>query len=179
MPIVTVPNKVLISKARPVKDFGPKLQKLVADMIETLEACVDPVGVGLAAPQVGVGQRIFIAKPTPKSKPQVFINPEIVSIDPDFKAKDPNLVADENAEALEGCLSIPRIWSPVTRPQKVMLSWQDVKGRPHQKEFFGFEAVILQHEIDHLEGVLFTRRASEQKSPLYEERGKKLHEMKI
>jgi peptide deformylase len=70
---------------------------------------VDPVGVGLAAPQVGVGQRLFVIKPTPKSKPQVFINPEIISIDTNVKIEDEKLANDENSEALEGCLSIPRI----------------------------------------------------------------------
>jgi peptide deformylase len=179
LPIVTVPHKVLSQKARSVKDFGPKLKKLTEDMIETLESCVDPIGVGLAAPQVGVGQRIFIVKPTPKSKCQVFVNPEILSIDSEHKEDDPKSVDIDNAEALEGCLSIPRIWSPVTRPQKVVMAWQDTKGKNHQKEFTGFEAVIMQHEVDHLDGILFTRRATEQKSPLYEEKGKKLYEMKI
>lgn len=178
LPIVVVPQKVLVSKSKPVKTFGPNLQKLISDMSDTLTSCVDPVGVGLAAPQVGVNLRIFITRPNPKNKIRVFINPEILSIDPDHVVATPNPDEAQN-EAFEGCLSIPRIWSPVSRPQKVTLVWQDIKGRNHQKEFEGFDAIIIQHEVDHLNGILFTRRASEQNATVYEERNKKLYEMKI
>ena len=176
LPIVTVPDKVLMRKARIVTDFGPKLKKLIADMTETLEACVDPMGVGLAAPQVGVSKRIFIIKPTPKSKTQAFINPEIRLIDHDSTAAS---ATDADQEALEGCLSIPRIWSHVHRQQKITVSWQDERGSHHEKTLNGFDAVIVQHEVDHLDGCLFTRRAAEQQSPLYEEKNKKLYEIKI
>ncbi len=178
LPIVTVPQKVLISKSKLVKSFGPNLQKLVADMSDTLISCIDPIGVGLAAPQVGVNLRVFISRPNPNNKIKIFINPEILSIDPDHVVETPNPNEDQN-EAFEGCLSIPRIWSPVSRPQKITISWQDIKGKSHQKEFEGFDAVIIQHEVDHLDGILFTRRASEQNAIVYEEKNKKLYEMKI
>lgn len=176
MKIITIPEKVLLQKAKPVKVFDTKLRKIVNDMKVALNACTDPIGVGLAAPQVGLPLRIFLIKPTAKSEIQVFINPEVVSVDNTRPAKNKQEADDE---PLEGCLSIPKIWGPVERAYKITLSWSDVKGKRYTKVFEGFEAVIIQHEYDHLDGVLFTHRSAEQKAILYEEKGKKLYEMTL
>jgi peptide deformylase len=175
MKIVLVPEKVLLKKAKIVTEFGMKLAKQVEDMKKTLDACVDPVGVGLAAPQVGLSECIFLMKPTPKSFIQVFINPEIVSA----KTTQSKTVKknDDEGEPLEGCLSIPRIWGPIQRASEVKLRWVDIHGKQYEKTFTGFEAAIIQHEVDHLNGILFTHRLAEQKAPIYEERDKKLHEL--
>lgn len=175
MKIVVVPEKVLLKKARRVTEFGSKLAKTVEDMKKTLEACVDPIGVGLAAPQVGLSLRLFLMKPTPKSFVQVFVNPEIVSSN--IKKTPKTKSKDEEGEPLEGCLSIPRIWGPIKRAYSVNLRWHDIHGKSYEKVFTGFEAAIVQHEIDHLNGILFTQRLAEQKAPIYEERDKKLHEL--
>lgn len=176
MKIVTVPDKVLTQKAKPVASFGPKLHKTVQDMKKTLLACVDPIGVGLAAPQVGLSLRIFIMLPTRESTPQVFVNPVILKLDHTHK---PSKKQSENQESFEGCLSIPRIWGPVRRPQKLTLQWADIAGETHVADFTGFEAVIIQHEIDHLNGVLFTHHCTTQHAPLYEEKEGKFHEIKL
>jgi len=176
MKIVLVPEKVLLKKAKSVTDFSPKLANIVEDMKKTLNACVDPVGVGLAAPQVGLSLRIFLMKPTTESPIGVFINPEILSTSAakPQKAQDEE---DDDSEPLEGCLSIPRIWGPIQRATEVNVRWKDMHGKSHEQVFKGFEAAIVQHEVDHLNGILFTHRLAEQKAPIYEERNKKLHEL--
>lgn len=176
MKIVLVPEKVLLKKAKPVVHFGPKLIKTVEDMKKTLNACVDPVGVGLAAPQVGISLRIFLMKPTVDGPIHVFINPEITST-AKIKSKTAVETGDDDSEPLEGCLSIPRIWGPINRAPSVNLQWVDVHGKAHKDIFSGFDAAIVQHEVDHLNGILFTHRLAEQKAPIYEERNKKLHEL--
>jgi peptide deformylase len=169
--IIQVPHKVLTTPTGEIKKIDDKIRKLVYDMEETLVAQVDPQGVGLAAPQVGVNLSLFIMKPSLKAETEVCINPHILKIE-DRKSR-----MDENKK-LEGCLSIPRIWGPVKRPQKVLLEYQDLTGEKHLRWFTGFKATIVQHEVDHLQGVLFTRRALEQKTVLYEEKNGELEKMK-
>ncbi len=170
--LVTVPNTILNKPSRKVDTFNKQLVKIVKEMEETLNAQVDPQGVGLAAPQVGLDMAIFIMKPTPRAATEICINPVILQTS---KPQTPKPTADEDDEKpLEGCLSIPRIWSPVQRPRRVQLEYQDIHGEKKQVWFTGFKAVIVQHEVDHLDGVLFTQRALEQKSQLYEEKNGKL-----
>lgn len=163
--IVSVPNKVLTTPVKPVTKFDSALKKLILQMEETLIAQVDPEGVGLAAPQVGVNLSLFIMRKSPNSDTEVFINPKILEVDqePAPKKKDKNV-------QLEGCLSIPRIWSPIDRPQKIHIEYQTIDGEKKDIWLKGLKAVIVQHEIDHLNGILFTQRAVEQSMPLYEEK---------
>jgi len=164
--IVTVPNKILFSPTQPVKKIDEKIKTLVAEMEETLLSQKDPKGVGLAANQVGVSLSIFIIKPTEKSKIKVFINPKIlqtIPYNPPLKKKERKKVK------LEGCLSIPKIWGPVKRKDRVFLKYQDITGKEYLKWFSGFEAIIIQHEMDHLQGVVFTQRSIEQGKKLYKE----------
>ncbi|MCS6956546.1 MAG: peptide deformylase [Patescibacteria group bacterium] len=174
--IITVPNSILSSPTKPVIDFDKKLEKIIEEMKITLEAQTDPPGVGLAANQVGINLSLFIIKPTKKSKIKIFINPKIIKIE-SLKIKKSK--KEEKHLKLEGCLSVPRIWGPIKRAQKILLEYQDIKGKKQIKWFSGFEAVIIQHEVDHLNGILFTQRSLEQNQKLYKEKNNKLEEIKI
>ena len=148
-------------------------------MEEILIKQKDPLGVGLAAPQVGVGLQLFLVKSKPESKTEVFINPDVLKMEKKRATykntnKKARAIAKKEKNALEGCLSIPRIWAPVRRSSRVLLKYTDIEGKQKEKWFSGLKAVIVQHEMDHLEGVLFTQRALEQKAKLYEEKEEKL-----
>ena len=162
--IVQAPNKVLSAPVKAVKKIDKRTLAIIKEMKATLEAQTDPPGVGLSANQVGIPLAISIIKPTEKSKILTFINPKIIEKEPikkDKKKKKP--------VALEGCLSIKRIWGTVKRSPKIRLQYQDEKGNSHNKVFKGLLATIIQHEVDHLNGILFTQRAIAQKNTLYQE----------
>ncbi|NTU47242.1 peptide deformylase [Candidatus Roizmanbacteria bacterium] len=163
--IVNVPNPVLTTPTKKIEVFDASLKKLVKEMEKTLDAQVDPQGVGLAATQIGQGISLFIMKPTEDSPIEAIVNPEILKIEEGKISEAPK----KKKSQLEGCLSIPRIWSTVHRPRRVFLAFQDLEGKKQQKWFTGFKAVIVQHEVDHLNGILFTQRAIEQQSQLYKE----------
>lgn len=174
-PIVHVPHSVLTTPAQSVTSFDNKLVKLIQDMKTTLRATVNPKGVGLAATQVGVGLRIFLTRPSEKSKIRVFINPEIIQ-----KSDTLTDGVPERGNKLEGCLSIPNFWGKVRRASSLTLRYQDETGVVRQEEFSGFLATIVQHETDHINGILFTQRVLEQKEQLFQitedEEGKEVFE---
>lgn len=174
--IVNVPNTVLTTPVKPVKKIDSTIKKLVKEMEKTLKAQVDPQGVGLAAPQVGVSIALFIMQPSPEENVEVMINPKIKHSETVAKQKEED---EKEHEQLEGCLSIPRIWSPIRRHDKVLLEYQDIEGDTLTKEFDGFEATIVQHEMDHLNGILFTQRAVEQNQDLFEEKKGKLKKIDV
>lgn len=164
--IVTAPNQVLVEPAKKIEKIDKSILNLIEEIKKTLLMAKDPEGVGLAAPQIGKPFRIFIAKPMPKSPIGVFINPVINSISSELtplkrpkKSKAPN--------RLEGCLSLPNIWGTVLRNPELTLSYLDEKGNSRKRKFKGFMATIIQHEMDHLNGVLFPKRVLEQKGKLY------------
>lgn len=182
--IVIAPNPVLSDIAKPVARVNSGVQEMVEEMKKTLAHTTDPKGVGLAAPQVGKSVRIFIAKPTDKSEVMVFINPQIVnqSSEENYIKRPASTPASQRGEQggpkkdmsgkaadkkLEGCLSIPTIWGPVLRSSSVTVSYLDEHGKSHRKKFGNFMATIVQHEIDHLDGILFPKRVLEQKGILY------------
>ncbi|MBF8249755.1 MAG: peptide deformylase, peptide deformylase [Candidatus Levybacteria bacterium] len=166
--IVTAPNPALSNIAKPVLRIDVSVVKIVEEMKKTLAATTDPKGVGLAAPQIGKSLRIFIAKPTDESKILVFINPEIIerSSKVDY-VKRPKKAGKKSSKKLEGCLSLPNIWGPVLRASSLTLSYLDEQGKHHEQKFADFLATIVQHEMDHLDGVLFPKRVLEQKGILY------------
>ncbi len=174
MKLVHTPHDVLTIPAQPVTAFNSSLKKTLQEMTRTLIAHKNPEGVGLAAPQVGLSLRIFVMKPSKKVGVSTFINPEIVQID-SLDTKD----ISEDKNHFEGCLSIPLLWGPVHRSPVLTLAWQDENGKHHKQEFSGFEATIIQHEVDHLDGVLFTQRIVEQGGTLYKEVGDELEEYEI
>lgn len=149
--IVTTPDPVLRRKAHKITTFDKDLQTLIDNMIETMR--VAP-GVGLAAPQVGVSERLIVIEygddedETLPKKLYVVVNPEIVS------------ASEETVEGVEACLSIPRLVGDVDRYEALVIKGINRHGKPIKIKADGWLARIFQHEIDHLEGVLFTDRAS-------------------
>jgi peptide deformylase len=182
LPVVQAPDEVLSAKAKSVVLKNGKVDEetlhLIEDMKETLVAQTDPEGIGLAAPQVGKSVQIFIVKPDEDAPFDIFINPQITL------SKEKEIVKRKNKskerEKLEGCLSLKVIWGTVKRAKKVHASWIDENGVEHKATFSGFYATILQHEFDHLQGILFPRRVLEQKGQLYkshkDEEGKDVFE---
>ena len=162
LPILEVPDPALKQISKPVEVFDEALKALVADMFETM---YDAPGIGLAAVQVGVPIRLVVidlqerdedAAPEKcgddgcghdhhpvKKTPRVFINPVITN------------PAEEISVYSEGCLSVPDIYADVERPAAVTLRWQDMDGNPHEEAMDGIMATCIQHEMDHLEGILF------------------------
>lgn len=170
--IIIAPNDVLGKTAEPLdfKNKDKSLSLILKQMEEALLLASDPKGVGLAAPQIGKSLAIFITKPTEKSKISAFINPKILA------PSNQQLATSQQREArskkrrvrkLEGCLSLPTIWGEVLRSPSVTIEFQTPNGKKQTKEFSGFMATIIQHEMDHLEGILFPRRVLEQKGKLY------------
>jgi peptide deformylase len=154
--IVTLPDPVLRRKARTVTEFDKKLQALVDDMIETMR---DAPGVGLAAPQVGVSERVIVveyyvneeaeqAEDEAKKKVWAVVNPEIVKI------------SDEKVMGVEGCLSVPNLVGEVERHAAIQVKGLNRRGQPMRIKAQGWLARIFQHEMDHLNGVIFTDRAT-------------------
>jgi peptide deformylase len=153
MPIIEVPDALLRTKSAPIEDVTSDLQRLIADMFETM---YEAPGIGLAAIQVAVPRRLVIIDlqdpedegGEPVKRPYVFINPEIVDRSAERKVYN------------EGCLSIPDQYAEIERPDVVRARWIDEKGRPQEGEFDGLMSVCLQHEVDHLDGVLFVDHLS-------------------
>ena len=161
--IITLPEPILRRKAKPIMKIDKDLQTLVEDMIETMR---EAPGVGLAAPQVNIGQQLIVVeysededeqedenpesdpKPRKPKKLYVMINPEIVK------------ASEEKVMGVEGCLSIPNIQGEVERHEAIQVKGLNRYGRPQKLKVHGWMARIFQHEIDHLNGVLFTDIAS-------------------
>ena len=151
LPIVEVPDNVLRQTCAPVPAVTDEVRALVSDMFDTM---YDARGIGLAAVQVGVLQRVVVIDlqereleegeaPEAARQPHAFINPEIIEL------------SEELSTYSEGCLSIPDQYADVTRPARCRVTWLDVGGEQHEAEFDGLMSTCMQHEIDHLNGVLF------------------------
>jgi peptide deformylase len=149
--IIILPDKRLRSVSKPVGKIDDDIRTLVADMFETM---YDAPGIGLAAIQVGAPVRVVtmdLSKREDAGEPKVFINPEIVSS------------SEETSVYEEGCLSIPDIHEDVERPARVRVKYLDLDGKPQEAEAEGLFATCIQHEIDHLNGVLFIDHISKLK----------------
>lgn len=141
--ILVVPDPVLKLVSEPVEKVDDDLRALMDDMLETM---YDAPGIGLAAIQIGVAKRVIvmdIAGPDDPKAPRYYVNPEIV------------WASDETAPYEEGCLSIPDIYDEVERPARVKLKYLNYQGEEVVEDAEGLFAVCIQHEMDHLEGVLF------------------------
>lgn len=160
--ILNAPAEVLSKKAEKIRSVDDSIISLIEDMVKALESATDPIGVGLAAPQVGKSLQLFITKPKINSKVSVFINPQIIDQKPPLKNKK-----GQRHKKLEGCLSLKDIWGEVSRSSQVTVRYLDEKGKEYTKVFNGFMATIVQHEIDHLDGTLFPKRVLEQNGTLY------------
>ncbi len=150
--IVTLGHPTLRQRARKVTKFGPEVKQLIDDMVETMHAAP---GVGLAAPQVNISERIIVVElPSDEEEGRpaelyTFVNPEIIK------------TSREVEEGEEGCLSIPGYLGDVERHTMVVVRGQDAYGKPQKVRAHDYLARIFQHEIDHLDGVLFIDRVSE------------------
>lgn len=166
--IVLYPNDVLRKTAKTVEKIDEKLLEEVMNLAKVLEKSGD--GAGLAAPQIGVSKRFLAIFNRRDKKTRVYVNPKIVKA---FGTKDfVKMVIDEERDEdfLEGCLSFPQLFGTVKRYLTIELVWQEIiEGKLIKKKekFEGFEAVVLQHEIDHLDGVLFIDHVRQDKGKFY------------
>jgi len=160
--------------SKEVGEIDSKILGIVKDLKDTLEIQKDPEGVGLAAPQIGKNLRIFVAKY--KDLNRVVINPEILKT----KAEKVNTDKKEDKqEILEGCLSLPNYYGPLKRINSITIKYLNEEGKEVVEEFKNFDAQIILHEIDHLNGVMFLDRLLEQKKPLYKLNKDKWEEVEL
>jgi peptide deformylase len=147
MNILTLGHEVLRQKAQEVARIDGQMVRLVQEMLETMRS---GKGIGLAATQVGILQRVFVVQ-LAEDIPRVFINPVLKGVSPEVSLYE------------EGCLSIPGIYADVKRPEMISIDALDEKGKPFHLDADGLLARVIQHELDHLNGVLFIDHLSELK----------------
>jgi peptide deformylase len=166
LPILVAPHPVLKAKCKPVDQVTPALAKLMDDMLDTM---YDAPGIGLAAPQIGVPKRILVmdvARQDEAPQPLKMANPEII------------WASDELGVYEEGCLSFPEQYAEVQRPAKVKVRYLDENNEQQEIEADGLLATCVQHEIDHLEGVVFVDHISTLKRGMIMRKLKKLQKQK-
>lgn len=154
-PIVTIPNDILTTETKKVIDINSEIEEVVKDLKDTLLSAKEPEGAGLAATQIGSTKRICVVRkfyPNPEnpeetiSKEYVLVNPKIISTSKDTDTR------------YEGCLSVPDTYGKVERFKKIKVKALDEKGEPVRITATGFFGRTIQHEIDHLDGILFTSK---------------------
>lgn len=158
MKIVTAPNNILRQEAKPLKKVTPAILQTVKEMIALTNTFVDPEGVGLAAPQVGISEQFFIAKFDEEFVP--FFNPKILEY------------GKKEKEFLEGCLSIPDYYGEIARPTSIKVSYLTKDNQQITETLKGINAMIFQHEYDHLHGRLFMDIVLQQHARLFKITGK-------
>jgi peptide deformylase len=143
LPIITIPNPVLRKKAAPIERVDAALLKLAEDMLATM---YDAPGIGLAAPQVGVLRRLIVMDPSREEEPKqplIMFNPVILERGSEMRTHE------------EGCLSIPEFTAEIERPAMTRVGFIDTEGKEQEKTLEGIWSTLVQHEIDHLNGILF------------------------
>lgn len=141
--ILTIPDPVLRKQARPVERVDEELRRLAEDMLATM---YDAPGIGLAAPQIGVSRRLIVMDPAKDDQPKtplIMANPEILERSDELRVHE------------EGCLSIPEFTAEIERPAITRVAYVDLEGKQQERELEGIWSTLVQHEIDHLNGVLF------------------------
>jgi peptide deformylase len=142
-PILTIPEPVLRTKAKLIERVDAELRRLMDDMLETM---YDAPGIGLAAPQIGISRRLIVMDPAKDDAPKtplIMVNPEILDRSEEMRLHD------------EGCLSIPDFTAEIERPAKTRVAFIDREGKEQEVELEGIWSTLVQHEIDHLNGILF------------------------
>lgn len=170
--ILTSKNPKLRLKSKAVAKIDKKILSLIADLRDTLKIQKNPEGVGLAAPQIGKNLQVFLA--SYKGFQRVVINPKIVSIDKKFPDKK-----KVKNEILEGCLSLPNFYGPLRRARSVTISYLDENAIKKTEKFEDFNAQIILHEIDHLNGILFVDHLLKEKKPLYKLNGDEWEDVEL
>jgi len=156
--ILKASDPFLRQKAKPVQSVDKKILEIIKDLRDTLLIQKDPEGVGLAAPQIGKSLRIFYINH--KETSEVFINPKILT-------EGPIIQNPQKEKIMEGCLSLPYYYGPLVRASSVKVKYLDESGNEKVREIKGFLAQIIQHEVDHLNGILFVDRLLAQKKKLF------------
>lgn len=167
-------DSILRAKSRPVKKVDKKILKLIQDLKDTLRVQKDPEGVGLAAPQIGKNLQVFICNY--KNFNKVVINPKIIGVTQMSKKEKEK---KSKREILEGCLSLPYYYGPLKRAKQIKVEYMKENGEKVTEEFNGFDAQIILHEIDHLNGVLFIDHLLKEKKPLYKVEGEEWEEVEL
>lgn len=163
-------DEILAKKCKPVKEITPRIKEACMDMVDTMK---EAEGVGIAAPQIGIMKRFFIAMPHVESDDEALRDKIYFMINPEIT------YTEGTQKSSEGCLSVPGYLGLVDRPMKIRIKAQDLDGVEHEYEFEGFEATVFCHEYDHLEGVLYADIANEMMSnEEYSERYEKLKELR-
>jgi peptide deformylase len=142
-PILTIPDPILRKKASSIERVDDELRRLADDMLATM---YDAPGIGLAAPQIGISRRLVVMDPAKDDAPKtpiVMVNPEILQRSEEMRLHE------------EGCLSIPDVTAEVERPALIRVAFIDREGKPQEMELEGIWSTLVQHEIDHLNGILF------------------------
>ena len=166
-PLIILPDPLLRQQSKPVETVDSEILRLADDMLETM---YDAPGIGLAAIQIGVARRMLVidlSRDDEENKPQVFINPEILKVSDDVSTYE------------EGCLSIPDYYAEVERPASLTVGYVDRDGKQQTVEADGLLATCLQHEIDHLNGVLFIDHISRLKRDMVIKKFTKLARAKV
>ncbi|MBM3205777.1 peptide deformylase [Candidatus Shapirobacteria bacterium] len=160
--ILTAPHPLLRQKSKPVGKIDRRIKKVIQDLLLTVKNASEPEGLGLSAVQIGQPLRIFVAK-TQKDF-EIFLNPEVI-----FSSKETlKKVLKKEQRFFEGCLSVPGIYGFVNRPYQIKLQWQDEQGKERSRIFKNRLSICLQHELDHLNGLLFVDRLLKQKEKIYQ-----------
>lgn len=147
-PIRLFPDPVLRKACEPVRHFDQNLQNLIKDLTQTMKR--QPHGIGIAAPQIGIAKQVAlvdVSARVPGAQLRVLINPKVLEL-------------REEKASREGCMSVPDYMANLKRYERIHLAWQDEKGVHQEDIFTGIEAVCIQHEVDHLNGILFIDRVA-------------------
>ncbi|MDO5561716.1 MAG: peptide deformylase [bacterium] len=174
MKIITAPNVVLRQVSTPVNTQERHLQRLLDQLQQTLSH--SDIGVGLAAPQIGVNLRVLALKLTPANQVVCYLNPQITQTSTDKTLRS----REQKKDDLEGCLSLPKIYAPVPRYEWINVTYQQLENGKlvdKSERFSQFAARVFQHEYDHLDGILFLDRALDAGTSLYYEKNGELTEI--
>ncbi len=178
--IVVYPDPVLRQVCAPVNTKDETTRTEISELVAVLVNTKN--GVGLSAPQIGISKRFFAIKNDKEKKTQVYINPEITNTFDKKKIYFNYTKKESEGEAsepfLEGCLSIPGVYGQVARWPKIAVKYVGIDGKEEKEEIEGYVAIVFQHELDHLNGILFIDHVKKEKNKLYREVGKKLEEIK-
>lgn len=157
--IVALPDEKIRNKSQDVNSFDESLRTLIKDLVDTSEIQTDPPALGMAASQIDVFKKVFVARIRNKFKP--FINPKIIK------------ASSKETALMEGCFSVKGLYGQVMRPSEIEVEYQDQYGKKVSIKFKGLSAKIFQHELDHLNGILFIDHVNAQNGKMFKSKKNK------